>query len=81
VLAELENEGIETELIQLSGAKIHRTAIGTLVLDENAADRAAQVRGSLERAGASIGMADSPPVSTMGMIRPSDWSGGPDSNP
>ena len=35
------------------------TVMGTLALDEKAADRAAQVRRSLDRSGASIGMADS----------------------
>jgi len=52
----------------LSGARTQRqerairellAAMATLPLDDQAADRASEVRRSLERAGASIGMADS----------------------
>lgn len=46
---------------QRQGAAIREllAAIPTLALDEQAADRAAEVRRSLDRSGAPIGMADS----------------------
>lgn len=72
VAQELSRGALHTTAVNrfelLSGARNERqeaairhllTAIGTLALDENAADRAAQVRRTLERSGASIGMADS----------------------
>jgi len=72
VAAELERGSLRTTAITrfelLSGARSARqeaairqllAAIPSLPLDEAAADRAADVRRSLERSGHSIGMADS----------------------
>lgn len=72
VAAELESGRLRTTAITrfelLSGARDSRqetairsllAAVPALPLDEQAADRAASVRRSLERAGATIGMADS----------------------
>ena len=72
IAEELGRGGLHTTAITrfelLSGARNERqeaairnllSTMGTLALDESAADRAAQVRRTLERSGASIGMADS----------------------
>jgi len=44
---------------QEAAVKLLLAAVSTLPLDEEAADRAAEVRRSLERSGEAIGMADS----------------------
>ena len=72
IATELQRGSLQTTAITrfelLSGARNPRqeavirqllAAIPTLALDEAASDRAAEVRRSLERAGNSIGMADS----------------------